>query len=96
MAGFLESGRAVDLVLAFLALEALLLLALTRVQGPGLRPLDVLGQLAAGALLLGAVRCALTGADPRWTAGFLLAALPAHLFDLARRWKRLEPPSGSR
>lgn len=92
MGGFVESGRAVDVVLAFVAVEALILLWLLR-RRPGLGPLDVVGQLAAGALLLGAVRCALTGADPRWTAGCLLAALPAHLFDLVRRWRGATPSS---
>ncbi len=80
-----QSGRAVDGVLLFVAAEAVLLLLLARKR---LRPLDVAGQLAAGAALLGALRCALTGADPRWTAAFLAAALPAHLFDLIRRWRR--------
>jgi len=84
---FLASGRAVDLVLAVVAVEALALLLLTR-RRAGLAGLDVLGQFAAGALLLAALRCALTGADARWTAAFLAAALPAHLFDLARRWLR--------
>ncbi|HSP20062.1 MAG TPA: hypothetical protein VLQ79_11140 [Myxococcaceae bacterium] len=92
MDAFLHSGRAVDVVLAFVALEALALLWLVR-RRPGLGPLDVVGQLAAGAFLLGAVRCALTGADARWTAGCLLAALPAHLFDLVRRWRGATPSS---
>jgi len=83
----------VDVVLAFIAAEALALLLLRR--WTGLRPLDVLGQLAAGTALLLALRCALTGGDPRWTAGFLTAALPAHLLDLARRLRRPGAPRPS-
>jgi hypothetical protein len=37
------------------------------------------------------VRCALTGADYRWTAALVTASLPAHLFDLARRTRKKAP-----
>lgn len=80
-----------DVVLAFVTVEAVALFLLRR--RTGLQPLDVLGQLGAGTALVLAVRCALTGADARWTAGFLAAALPAHLFDLARRVRRPTPSS---
>ncbi len=90
LAEFLESGLAVDVVLAFLAAEVAFLLVLKARTGRGPAVLDLLGQLGAGAALLLALRAALTRADPRWTAGFLLAALPAHLFDLARRFRRSE------
>jgi hypothetical protein len=81
------SGRAIDVILAVVALEAALLLANRYRVGRRTRlaPLDVLGQLLAGVLLLLAVRSALTGADYRLTAVLLLASLPAHLFDLLRR-----------
>lgn len=79
------SGRGIDIALVCIALEGALLVGLRRRTGRGLKPLDVLGHLLAGALLLLAMRCALTGADYRWTALFLSASFPAHLFDLARR-----------
>jgi hypothetical protein len=82
---FLISGRAIDFVLVVVALEVAALVVARRRTGRGLAPLDLLGQLLAGALLLIAVRCALTGADYRLTALFLAASFPAHLFDLARR-----------
>ena len=85
MSELFTSGRAIDLILAIVGLEVLVLLVRHRWSGRGLAPVDLLGQLLAGALLLLAVRCALTGADYRWTAVFLIASLPAHLFDLARR-----------
>jgi hypothetical protein len=80
---FFLSGRAIDVVLGVLALEAVVLLA-TRARH-GLGPLDVLGQLLAGALLLVALRCALTGASVLWIAALLTAALPVSLYDLLRR-----------
>jgi hypothetical protein len=85
MHDFFASGRAIDLVLLVVGLELLALVVRHQRGGKGLAPLDLLGQLLAGALLLLAVRCALTGADYRWTAVFLTASFPAHLYDLARR-----------
>ncbi|MCU0686241.1 MAG: hypothetical protein MUF34_29015 [Polyangiaceae bacterium] len=89
---FFASGAPVDIALAVVAVEIVALLLWRRRGGPGLRPLDLLGQLLAGAMLMLALRCALTGADYRWTAAFFGASFPAHLFDLARRARR---PSGS-
>ena len=84
MAGFFLSGRACDVALLCIVLEAVVLLVRSGRHG-ALAPLDVFGQLAAGALLLLAVRCALVGADYRWTALLLTASFPAHMFDLVRR-----------
>lgn len=94
MNAFLKSGWATDLILAVVGLEALFLFVVYRRTGRGLAPLDVFGQLLAGALLLLALRCALTGADYRWTALFLAASFPAHLFDLVRRWRSRPEASG--
>lgn len=88
MSALFASGRIIDVVLTIVGLEVLALLAWGRRGGRGLAPLDLLGQLLAGALLLLAVRCALTGADYRWTAALVTASLPAHLFDLVRRARR--------
>jgi len=85
---YFSSGRAIDVVLAVVALELVALTVWRRRTGAGLGPLDLGGQLAAGVFLLLALRCALTGADLRWTAAFITAALPAHLFDLLRRSRR--------
>ncbi|MFO0736490.1 MAG: hypothetical protein U0270_11445 [Labilithrix sp.] len=82
----------IDVALAVVAGEVVLLF----VYGArlGLRPLDVIGQLLAGVLLMIAVRCAVSGVDHRWTLVFLSASFPAHLFDLARRRAaRLSPKS---
>jgi hypothetical protein len=88
---FFTSGRAIDVALGVVALEVALLLVMRGRKG-FLAPADLLGQLLAGALLLLAVRCALTGGDYRWTAGLLAASFPAHLFDLYRRTRVAAPP----
>jgi hypothetical protein len=80
MQDFIASGRFADLVLVVMALEAAVLL-LRRRAGM----LDVLCALAPGALLVLALRAAVTGADWRWVAFFVAASLPFHLADLARR-----------
>lgn len=51
-----------------------------------------MGQLAAGACLLGAVRAALVEAPWPHVLGWLAASLPAHLYDVHRRWR--EDPVG--
>lgn len=85
MKDFFLSGRVIDLALAFIVLEAVLLVVLRKRTGRFLQPLDLFGHLGAGACLLLAVRAALTGADFWWFAIFLTASLPAHVFDLVRR-----------
>jgi hypothetical protein len=81
----LVSGALTDLALGVIVLEAFLLVVARHRLGVGLRPGDVLGQLLAGAMLLLALRSALTGGSYLWTLGFVSASFPAHLFDLARR-----------
>lgn len=89
-----SSGRFVDIALLAIGVEVIVLLLLARARGGGaltfagaraLSLTDIGGQLLAGALLLVALRCVVTGADPRWTLALLTASFPAHLFDLVRR-----------
>ncbi len=82
------SGRLIDIALVVIALEAVVLLASRGFSRVGIQPLDLIGQLLAGALLLLAVRCAVTRVDYRWTVTFLSASFPAHAFDLIRRARR--------
>jgi hypothetical protein len=88
MQELLASGRVIDLALVVMALELLLLAVMRGRAGVGLQPVNVIGQLLAGALLLLALRCVLKGGDYRWTLGFLTASFPAHVFDLIRRSRR--------
>ncbi len=85
MSELLASGRVIDLALVVIGLELLALIALRNRAASGLRPIDMVGQLLAGALLLLALRVALTGGNVWWIAGFLTASFPAHVFDVARR-----------
>lgn len=77
LAGLFASGRAVDIVLLVLVLEGLWLVVRRRT--------DVLPALIPGALILLAVRAALTGSAWWVVAGWLALSLPAHLYDLRRR-----------
>lgn len=52
------------------------------------RVADALLRLGPGALMLLALRAALTGLDWRWIALPLLASFPVHLADLARSSRR--------
>ena len=83
LAALFASGRAVDIVLGVLAVEAVWLLAKGRAE--------VLSALLPGVLILFAVRAALTGSEWWVVAGWLMLSLPAHLYDLRRRLS----PSGS-
>lgn len=78
IAALVASGHAVDLVLVFMLVEGLWL-AGRRVHA------DVLFMLLPGALMMLALRAALTGAGWRWVALWLLLSLPAHLEDVRRR-----------
>lgn len=78
-------GTLVDIALAAVVVELVVLVGLSRRGGTRLRPLDAFGHLLAGGLLLLALRSVLTGAHPLWTLGLLTASFPAHLYDLVRR-----------
>ena len=77
------SGHAVDIVLAVLAIEYIVLVTVAR-----WRPLDALLRLIPGALMLVALRSALTGEAWRWIALPLLLSFPVHAADLARSRKQ--------
>ncbi len=87
MQSLFASGRIVDLILLAVVVEAVAL-ALLRSKfgiGPGL--VRMLANLIAGVCLMVAVRLALTGEPWNQVAAALLAALIAHLADLAGRWR---------
>jgi hypothetical protein len=75
-----QSGHAADLVIAVLFVEYLWL---TAVKGRGAA--EVAAFLLPAALMMLALRGALTGADWSWIALPLAAAFPVHMLDLARR-----------
>ena len=77
----------VDVALASLGVELLVLIIVRIRGGRGPRPAAVLGGLLAGAALLAALRAALVG--PAWplVPVFLLLALFAHGWDTWSRWR---------
>jgi hypothetical protein len=87
MPALFSGGRAIDLVLAFVVLEGLVLLAAWRFAGRGLSPREVVSALVPGACLMLALRAALVEQSGVVIAAWLFAALVSHLTDLALRWK---------
>ncbi len=88
MAELFASGHVVDLIIAFMVVEAVVLLVWRRRSGGGIAPGPLVASLLAGFFLLLALRGALTGATWTVMAGWLLAALVAHLADLIGRSTR--------
>ncbi|QIQ85439.1 hypothetical protein [Erythrobacter sp.] len=81
MTWLFESGHAADVILAVLALEALWL------RRGGWSWMEMLGLLGPAALIVLALRGALTGAPWPVIALPLLLSLPLHLLDLKTREK---------
>ncbi len=80
------SGRIVQYILALMLVEAVVLIAAAKVTGRGIKPLDLVVSLIAGAGLLLALRGALIGDSWPKIAPWLGVALCAHLLDVIRRW----------
>ncbi|QTD57363.1 hypothetical protein [Parasphingorhabdus cellanae] len=79
MTEFFASGRAVDVVLAVLVIEALWL------KWRGNRWMNILPALLPAVLMMIALRAALTG-EPWYLISIALTlAFPIHLYDLHRR-----------
>jgi nitroreductase len=77
----------VDFALLVLVLESAGVIAFHRRTGRGPSPSRVLSNAAAGGTLLLALRASLVGQGWLWIAAWLLAALFAHVTDLALRWR---------
>ena len=78
-------GTIFAVIAGITVLEAAGLIVWHRSTAGGLRPLDVIGQLAAGALLCVAAFLALSAAWWGWVGLALAMACLAHVFDLQRR-----------
>jgi hypothetical protein len=85
---WLRSGRLLDAILVLIVVEAVVLGLWYSRTGRGIAPLDLCLNLAAGALLLLAMRAALVSGNAAAAAPWLAASLVAHVADLARRWQR--------
>lgn len=86
LAGFFESGMAVDLVLAMVVAEGIILFLAGRAGGR-LAAFRGLGwSLASAACLVLALRAAVAGSSWTWMAAGLSGSFAAHLMDLRHRW----------
>ena len=95
MAAYLDDGRLIDGIIALLALEALALVAVRAFLGRGPSVVSLDRQLRGGGALFLALRAAMAEAPFAVIGGCLLAALVAHVADLATRWRGSPPPSTS-
>ena len=77
----------VDIAIAFITLESLLLWAFHKFTGRGLALADCVLTILSGACLMLALRCALTPDGWPGMALFLIAAGIAHGADLRARWR---------
>jgi len=87
MAELFISGFILDVILALVAIEALLLWLYRRHTGRGPVFADLAPTLASGALLLLALRAAVGHLWWGWIAAPLTLALVTHIADLAQRWR---------
>ena len=79
---------ALDAILGLVVLEGVALVLLRERTGRGIPSARLIANLAAGFSLMLALRLALAGAPAAWLALCLLAALFAHVADLALSWRR--------
>ena len=87
MTNFLASAHIVDLVLAIVGLEIIIVTLYWRLTRRGIAPTQLLPNLFAGALLLLALRLALSGYPWPWHTACLAAAGIANVADLRQRWR---------
>ena len=83
----IESGRIVDVMAAFVALEIVALLFYWWRRRRGVPPVPLLLNIGAGGSLMLALRAVLSGAGTLTVACWLLASLVFHVADLAQRWR---------
>jgi hypothetical protein len=85
MAQAFASGDIIAVVFAFMAIEGVVLFAFHRLTRRGLKPFEIFTLMLPGIFLLLALRAALQNAVWPVIAGWLSAALIAHLGDLLVR-----------
>jgi hypothetical protein len=79
------SGRIVDVIIAFMALELIVLILVRKQLLPRARPAELIANIGAGAALLWALRAALVGWPWPRIALCLLIALGFHVGELMLR-----------
>ncbi len=87
MSEYFANGQIIDLILALVLIEAVVLLNYRWLTGHGIPAVGLLINSLAGAFLLMALRSALINSYWTLTAAWLAAALIAHIADLTQRWR---------
>lgn len=87
MIDFLSGVHAVDLILAIVAVEFVVIAVYWRRTGRGIAPAQLAPNLLAGALLLIALRLALSGSAWPWVVACLALSGIANVADLRGRWR---------
>lgn len=82
-----ESGRIVDVMLAFIILEIVVLSIIRQRRGGGVAALPLIVNIGAGGSLMVALRFALAGHSWLAITACLLAALVFHVADIRLRWE---------
>jgi hypothetical protein len=87
MIAFLASAHVVDLILLIVAAESAALTLYWKKTHRGISPAQLVPNLVAGALLLLALRLALSDFAWPWYTACLAAAGVANVADLSQRWR---------
>jgi hypothetical protein len=87
MANFFYAAHTVDLVLAVVAVEVIAITVYWHAKHRGIAPAQLLPNLAAGALLLLALRFSLSDYAWPWYTACLALAGVANIADLRQRWR---------
>ena len=82
-----ESGRIVDVMLAFIFVEIVVLSLIRQRRGGGIAALPLIVNIGAGGSLMVALRFALGGGSWLAITACLLAALVFHVADIRLRWE---------
>ena len=85
LTAWIETGRLIDAIFVLLIVECAVLVIIGRRIGLARPVVAVTSVLLPGVFLMLAIRFALTDAAPLAVAGALLAALVAHVWDVALR-----------
>lgn len=88
LSGVINSGRIVDIMVLFVAIEVIVLIVYWRRTGRGVPTVPLLANVGAGGSLMLALGATLKGLDTSIIAVCLVSSLVFHLTDLAIRWKR--------
>ena len=80
------NGRVIDIIVAFMLIECLVLIVWRRQTGSGPSVSALVTNLAAGAAIMLSLRAALVGQPWQIVSLWLILALLAHAADLKIRW----------